>query len=83
MWDRRSSSGAVLPSITYRFSQSFSVQLGVAWFFGRTQSKDSALVPLGVQNNGAGDGSYHTYVENGLSSVRDRDEIYARIRYTF
>jgi hypothetical protein len=28
-------------------------------------------------------GSQQAYVENGLSSVRDRDEIFMRMRYTF
>ena len=83
VWDRRSSSGALLPRISYRITQSFSVQLGMGFFWGRTQRKSAPLVPIGIQANGAGQGSYHSYVENGLSSIRDRDEIFLRIRYTF
>ncbi len=32
---------------------------------------------------GRGEGAYHSYVENGLSPVRDRDELFLRLRYTF
>jgi hypothetical protein len=30
-----------------------------------------------------GRGAYKSFVENGLSAVRERDEIFMRIRYTF
>jgi len=30
-----------------------------------------------------GKGAYSNYLENGLSAVRERDEAYLRIRYTF
>jgi hypothetical protein len=30
-----------------------------------------------------GRGAYHDFAENGLAPVRDRDEAYLRIKYTF
>jgi len=81
--DLGSVSGGVVPSLTYRFTQSFSVTVGAAAFYGRVQQKTAALVSLGTPMGGAGPGSQHSYVENGLSSVRDRDELFLRLRYTF
>jgi hypothetical protein len=83
VWERRSGSGALLPRITYRITQNFSMQIGAGVFFGRTQRKTSPLTPVGTPTNGAGKGSYHSYVDNGLSSIRDRDELFLRLRYTF
>jgi hypothetical protein len=31
----------------------------------------------------AGRDAYRDFVENGLSAVRDRDELFLRLRYTF
>jgi len=81
--DFTSVSGGVLPSLTYRFSQSFSATVGLAAFYGRVQDKNPALVPIGTASGGAGVGSQRSYVENGLASVRARDEVFLRIRYTF
>jgi hypothetical protein len=30
-----------------------------------------------------GRSSYHAFIENGLSPVRDMDEVFFRLRYTF
>lgn len=76
-------SGAVIANLTYRFTQSFSVQVGLANFYGRVEDRVAALVPVGAPSAGAGLGSQRSYVENGLSSVRDRDEVFLRLRYTF
>jgi hypothetical protein len=81
--DWNSISGALIPSMTYRITQSFSVQVGLAMFYGRVQTKTPALVPFAAPSAGAGRGSQQSYVENGLSSVRDRDEVFMRMRYTF
>jgi hypothetical protein len=81
--DWNSISGALIPTMTYRITQSFSVQIGLAVFYGRVQTKTAALVPIGAPSAGAGVGSQQSYVEDGLSSVRDRDEVFMRVRYTF
>jgi hypothetical protein len=36
-----------------------------------------------VLSNRVGRHAYRDFVENGLSAVRDRDEMFLRIRYTF
>ena len=82
VYDVGSESGAALPSVTYRFTESFSATLGFALFWGRYQGKDLALNQV-IEGNQVGDGAYRTWVENGLSVIRDRDEAYLRIRYTF
>ncbi len=83
VYDFQSRSGAVLPSITYRFTENFSAQFGVAFFFGRFDRRTQAIIPLGLISNQAGRDTYRSFVENGLSPVRDRDEAFLRIRYTF
>jgi hypothetical protein len=82
VYDFRSNSGAVLPSVTYRFTENFSAAFGMAGFFGRYERKKPPLWTPGLVNR-VGNGAYKSFVENGLSPVRERDELYLRIRYTF
>jgi hypothetical protein len=81
--DFPSDSGAVITSLTYRYTQNFSVTVGLAGFYGRVQTKDAPLVGLTGPPGGAGAGAQRTYAENGLTPVRDRDELFLRLRYTF
>jgi hypothetical protein len=73
---------AVLPQVTYRYTENFSVSFGVAAFAGREKNKRMAINPVLV-GNGFGRHANSTFVENGLSVIRERDEIYLRLRYTF
>jgi hypothetical protein len=82
VYDFRSNSGAVLPEVTYRFTENFSASFGLAGFFGRYEKKEAPLFSSSIDNR-VGRGAYKSYVENGLSAVRERDEAYLRIRYTF
>jgi hypothetical protein len=82
VYDKRSNSGSVLPSVTYRFTENFSATFGVAGFFGRWQQKPQALFRTTLVNR-VGRGAYKSFVENGLSAIRERDELWLRIRYTF
>ena len=83
VYDLNSDSGAMLPQITYRFTENFSATVGVNFFYGRWERVDTAIAPLGVVGNETGHMAYQDAVENGLSVVRERDEAYLRIRYTF
>ncbi len=82
VYDKRSNSGAFLPSVSYRFTENFSATVGLALFAGSVQQKTMALVPF-ASGNRVGGGAYHDYAENGLSAVRERDEAFLRIKYTF
>jgi hypothetical protein len=82
VYDKRSNSGALLPQLTYRFTENFSATFGVAGFWGRVERKTMSLVPP-ASGNRVTPSAYFDYVENGLSVVRDRDEAYLRIKYTF
>jgi len=82
VYDVQSESGAALPSVTYRFTESFSATFGFALFWGRYEGKDLPLNPI-TPGSQAGAWAYRSWVENGLAVVRDRDEVYMRIRYTF
>jgi hypothetical protein len=83
VYDINSNSGAALPSITYRFTESFSATVGMNFFWGRWEFEDQPIAPLGTIGSEVGKLAYQDGVENGLAVVRERDELFLRIRYTF
>jgi hypothetical protein len=83
VYDVNSNSGAALPSITYRFTESFSATVGMNFFWGRWEFEDQPIAPLGTIGSEVGKLAYRDGVENGLAVVRERDEAFLRIRYTF
>jgi hypothetical protein len=83
VYDFPSNSGALLPEIQYRFTENFSATFGMAFFWGRFQAKTAPLATVGDPPFRTGRHSQKEFVENGLSAVRDRDEIFLRVRYTF
>jgi hypothetical protein len=84
VYDIGSQSGGFLYGFGFRVTQSFLIQIGLNAFWGRVQQVEAPLLPLGTAGAaGAGLGQQHAYVENGLSTIRDRDELFFRIRYTF
>jgi len=82
VYDFGSNSGAWLPQLTYRYSANFSVTVGAAAFIGREEARPMAISPSSLSNRTASH-AYKDFVENGLSAVRDRDEVFLRVRYTF
>jgi hypothetical protein len=83
VYDFNSRSGGLLPSITYRFNESFSVTTGVNLFWGRGQYKDMQVRAWAPTSNRAGKHAYDDGVENVLSVINRRDEVFLRLRYTF
>jgi hypothetical protein len=83
VYDVGSASYAVLPSVSWRFNQDFSVQIGLGFFAGRWEPKTAELNTIGDPPFRVGRDYDKVFEENGLSPIRDRDEIYLRIRYTF
>jgi hypothetical protein len=83
VYDKRSNSAAVLPQVTYRFTENFSATFGAAGFIGREEKRDLELHPVGTSSLRAGKHRGSTFVENGLSAVRQSDELFLRLRYTF
>ncbi len=82
VYDLQSRSGAILPSANYRFNQDTTLQFGMAFFYGRQDRRIQFLNPQAVGQN-VGRDAYRSFVENGLAAVRDRDEIFLRLRWTF
>ncbi len=82
VYDVQSDSGAVLTSIDYRFTENFSTGVGIAAFMGRFQEQTTPITPVSLDNR-VGKGAYKAHVENGLSVIRERDELFLRVRYTF
>jgi len=82
VWDLQSNSGAFLPQVSYRLTENFSATFGVALFAGRFQSKNGGVSDA-ISPTLTGRHASRTFVENGLSVVRERDEVFLRIRYTF
>ena len=83
VYDFGSNSAAVIPQVTYRFSSNFSATVGLAVFEGREEPRVDGALPDGRSRTRTGRDAYKDFVENGLSAVRDRDEMFLRIRYTF
>jgi hypothetical protein len=83
VYDFNSRSGAILPSVGYRFTDAFSIRWGFLIFFGRTELEELPVNPIGPPANRADPNAYQVPVENALSLVRDRDEVFVRLRYTF
>jgi len=83
VYDFNSRSGAILPSIGYRFTDAFSIRWGFLVFFGRTELEELPVNPISPPANRADPNAYQVPVENALSLVRDRDEVFFRLRYTF
>lgn len=83
VYDVKSNSSAALPQIQYRFTESFSASVGVALFGGRPQFRKMSLEPISLGNHAGGNGAYHNATEQALAQVRDRDELFLRLRYTF
>jgi hypothetical protein len=83
VWDIMSDSGAVLPEVSYRFTENFSLAVGLAGFWGRWYSNNMPVNPFATVTQQTGQNAYTTFTEPGLSVIRDRDEAYFRLRYTF
>ncbi len=81
VYDVGSGSGGILPSITYRFDQDFSITFGVATFWGNPQKAPVSLHQLALANNGGDFNAKTAY--RGLSAIKERDEVFLRMRYTF
>jgi hypothetical protein len=83
VYDFNSTSGAVLPEIAYRFTENFSATLAASWFFGRFQSTTPPLRSISDPPFRAGSRPNVDWVEEGVSPIRDRDEVSMILRYTF
>jgi hypothetical protein len=83
VYDFNSRSGGFLPSITYRFNEAFSITTGVNWFWGRGEYKTMPIRGFAPTSGRAGKHAYDDGVENVLSAINRRDEIFLRLRYTF
>ena len=79
----RNNSFAVLPEVSYRFSENFSATFGIAAFAGRDQLRRAPINDLAIVTDSFGRNAYRTSVQNGLAVIRERDEIFLRIKYTF
>jgi hypothetical protein len=83
VYDVHSASGGLLSKLTYRFSDNFSATVGVNSFMGRFQEKVAPINDVVPTRNRVGSGDDSEFVENLISLVRERDELFLRLRYTF
>jgi hypothetical protein len=83
VWDFRSSSGGFLPQISYRFSENFSMTVGASVFMGEQKYVNMGVNTIGPASARSGPHAYMDGSEPGLSVVRDRDEVFMTLRYTF
>jgi hypothetical protein len=83
VYDFNSGSGGILPSVQYRFTESLSVGVGVNFFFGKTDLETMGGREFGPASNRAGKDAYKDGVDHAISSFRDKDEIWLKLRWTF
>ena len=83
VYDFNSSSGAFIHEVGYRFTENLSATVSAAWFWGRFEAIDPPVHPVGGTPFRGGRNAQRDFTENGLSPVRDRDEVSLVIRYTF
>jgi hypothetical protein len=84
VYDVMSASGAIIPQVTYRFNENFSATVGIAGFWGRTERARMGINEIGPPGNRTnGSLQYNNTVPTGLALVRERDEVFMRLRYTF
>ena len=80
VYDTRSESGAVVLSTRYRFSAQASVTIGMNHFYG---PGDAYTLPIGLGALGESNQTYRTERFSRLNAVRERDELFLSLRYTF
>jgi hypothetical protein len=80
VYDVRSESGAVSLDLQYRFSAVFSVTIGMNHFYG---PGDVYRIPIGLGALGESNQTYRAERYSRLNAVRERDELFAVLRYTF
>ena len=83
VYDFHSRSGGLLPSLQYRFTESFSVTIGMLYFWGRTEMESMPINEIAPPSNRTGKYAYDVGVDNVLSVIRKRDEVFLRLRWTF
>ncbi|MEB2345037.1 MAG: hypothetical protein OZ948_09860 [Deltaproteobacteria bacterium] len=83
VYDFNSASGAMIPDISYRFTENLSATVSVAWFWGRFDRIVPPTHPVGGTPFRGGKHAQNDYTEEGLSPVSDRDEVSLILRYTF
>jgi len=83
VYDIQSETGAILPSVQYRFTEALSVAIGMNWFFGETTFVDMATREFAPAGNRAGKRAYQDGVDQAIASFRDKDEIWLKLRWTF
>ena len=83
VWDFGSSSGGFLPQVNYRFSENFSMTVGASVFMGEQGLTNMGVNTIGPASPRSGPNAYMDGTTPGLSVVRDRDEVFMTLRYTF
>jgi hypothetical protein len=83
VYDVFTDSGAALPEVQYRFTENFSFTIGMEQFLGRYRAEPMPVNPIATVQQNTGGNAYQTFSLPGLSVIKDRDEAYIRLRYTF
>ena len=80
VWDVQSRSGALIFQTAFRFTANLSMTVGINGFFGHSETQTTFL---GLGALGESNQRWSTQKYDRLNAVRERDELFAKIRYTF
>jgi len=83
VYDIRSNTGAVLPQVQYRYTEAFSIAVGMQFFAGRPDLGPISVNGLGPVGNQQGKYAYQQASDVGVSIVRHVDNFFIRLRYSF
>jgi hypothetical protein len=77
--DPPTSTGAVLTTLSYRFTDRFSASLGMNHFFGHVSQLEAPYFPISMLSGP--DRTSETL--RGIAPARNRDEMFVTVRWTF
>jgi hypothetical protein len=79
--DFSSASGGIIGGVTYRFTESSSISVGMASFYGGPEAQHASIYSLAPGNNIGNFKSRTRFL--GLTSIAERDEVFLSLRVTF
>jgi len=79
--DFESASGGLIWQLSYRYSDAFSITLGLLDFYGSPQTNRLPQHPIVLPDTQTSFSARTRY--DGLSAIAERDELFLKLRYTF
>jgi hypothetical protein len=83
VYDLSYDSFAVVPQVTLRLREDLSATVGIAAFAGEEVARPLPLAGITPASERFGRHAYQVSTEPALAAIRERDEVFLRVRWTF